>query len=195
MLKLNYKKKINMRKTKLLHKTKFLSLYETENGFYFAQRRNTDSVAGLCFKKEDNQYYFLLRFQPLPEINSKLSWDELYPCPITGSCEENETHFESMVREIYEEGGIKVNKNNLVASSYCVATTQMNETVYNYLFDVTNLLQIDSVGDGSIFEKVSKNYWVDQKELEDILFNKKEKTYLSSLNVCYLLFLKYLSKI
>lgn len=181
-----------MKKNKILCQTKYLSLLETPEGFYFAQRRNINSVAGLCFKKELNQYFFLIRFQPLPEIEVKQSWDQLYPCPITGSCEINETQFESMIREIYEEGGINVNHSHLVASNYCVSTTQMNETVYNYLFDVTDLNQVDPKNDGSIFEAVSKNVWVSQDELEEILFNNREIIYLSSLTTCYYLFLKHI---
>lgn len=177
-------------KNKELYQTKYLSLLQTEKGFYYAQRRNKNSVAGLCFKKENNIYYFLLRYQPLPEIDNKISWDELYPCPITGSCEINEDYLTTMIREIYEEGGIKVSTNNLVANTSCVATTQMNEIVYNYLFDVTNLEQVKTSGDGSIFESVSQNVWVTLDQLEDIIFNNKAKAYLSSLITCYLLFIK-----
>ncbi|MCQ3907639.1 MAG: hypothetical protein MJ219_02630 [Mycoplasmoidaceae bacterium] len=55
---------------KLLHKTKYLSLYETKQGFIYAQRRGINSTAILCFKKEKGNYYFLIRYQPLPVVNT-----------------------------------------------------------------------------------------------------------------------------
>ncbi|MCQ3907638.1 MAG: hypothetical protein MJ219_02625 [Mycoplasmoidaceae bacterium] len=59
---------------------------------------------------------------------------------------------------MYEEANLKITKNNLVAGSYCVSSTQMNETVFNFLFDVTNIKPTaKKQGDGSVFENVSLN--------------------------------------
>lgn len=176
-----------MKDDKLLIKTKHLDMYQTKQGFVYCQRRTINSIAALCFKKEDNQYYFLIRYQPLPEIKEKVDWKQPYACPITGSIEENESELESAIREVYEEGGIKVSNQNMVANSVAIATTQMNEKVFHYLFDVTNLQQVTPTNDGTIFESVSFNKWVTLKELESIL----EKDFcLSSLHICFSMFLK-----
>lgn len=74
-----------------------------------------------------------------------------------------------MIQEVYEEGGIIISVQNIEQSSQFVATTQMNEIVFLFLINVTNLNQTTPLGDGSIFEKVSKNKWVNLAQLQQIL--------------------------
>ena len=182
-----------MKKEKVitLCKTPWLSLNKTEHNFIFAQRRNINSTAALCFKRVKNKFYFLIRMQPLPLLNTvfRKKWDDLYPCPITGSMEKNQQPIDNAINEIYEEANIKVTKKNMVDSSFCVATTQMNETVFNFLFDVTGCKVVNKqMGDGTVFETHSKNRWVSWQELRKIVHNKDEKIYLSSLLSCFELF-------
>lgn len=183
---------------KLLHKTKYLSLYKTKQGFIYAQRRGVNSTAILCFKKVKNNYLFLIRYQPLPVVNSvkHLKWNDLYACPITGSIEENQSPLDNAINEVYEEANIKITKKNLVAGSYCVSSTQMNETVFNFLFDVTSCKVIKKKqGDGTIFENISLNKWLTYKEVKKILLNHNHQIYLSSLLTCVDLFETYYGKI
>lgn len=179
---------------KLLYKTPYLSIYESEKQFWFAQRKNIDSIASLCFRKNSktNETEFLILYQPLPETKYKKNWDDPYPCPITGSAEPNEDYLDTAIRETYEEGGILVNKTDLRNQTRCVATTQMNETVYCFLFDVTDKKQEVPKGDGTIFEKVSFFKWKTEKELIDILMCKtNDYVYLSTLSTCYFLYLNF----
>lgn len=162
-------------------------MYETKEGFIYCQRRTINSIAALCFLRENNIYKFLIRYQPLPEIAEKQKWDEPYACPITGSIEKNESPIDSAIREIHEEGGIVVDKDSIIDSFSCIATTQMNEKVFCYIVDVTNKKQEKPQNDGTIFESVSFNKWVTEDELKNIL---KNDITLSSLLICYSLFLK-----
>lgn len=184
--------------SKLLYKNKYLSLYKTKQGFIYAQRRGVNSTAILCFKKVKGEYKFLIRYQPLPVVNTvkHLKWDDVYACPITGSIEENQTPIENAINEVYEEANIRISKKNLIAGSYCVSSTQMNETVFNFLFDVTNCKTVNKKqGDGSIFENVSLNKWLTYKQLKQIVLNKNGQIYLSSLLTCLDLFETYYGKI
>lgn len=181
--------------SKLLYKTKYLSLYKTKQGFIYAQRRGINSTAILCFKKDKGEYKFLIRYQPLPVVNTvkHLKWDDCYACPITGSIEESESPLDNAIKEVYEEANIKITKKNLVAGSYCVATSQMNETVFNFLFDVTKCKTVRKhQGDGSIFEEVSLNKWLTYKQVKKILLNDNHQIYLSSLLTCLDLFDRYI---
>ncbi|MDC4183622.1 NUDIX hydrolase [Mycoplasma bradburyae] len=180
-------------KSKLLYHTTYLSLYETEKGFVYAQRQSINSIASLCFKYVDNEVMYLVHYQPMPEIEVKTKWDDLYPCPITGAIDHGETPLEAAIRETKEEGGIDINPNNFYDYIEFVASTQMNEIVHCFVFDVTGLKQEDPLTDGSIFEAVAKNKWLTQKEIEEILFNKKE-AYLSSLFNAYWLVQKHLKE-
>lgn len=182
-------------KNKLLYATKHLSLYENKKGFIYAQRRTINSVACLCFRKTNNGIEFLIRYQPLPEIDIKKEWNDLYPCPITGSIEENQTPEVCAIHEVLEEAGYQINTSNIIDKSFCISSTQMNEKVFNFLINVTNCKYTTPKGDGSIFEQVSENKWVNQEELIDIMTNKNGQIFLSSLHSCYLLFLKNCFKI
>lgn len=184
--------------SKLLYKTKHLSLFKTKQGFIYAQRRGINSTAILCFKRLKNDIKFLIRYQPLPVVNTvkHLKWDDVYACPITGSIEENQSPLDNAIVEVYEEANIKITKKNLFAGSYCVSSTQMNETVFNFVFDVTGCEVVNKKqGDGSIFEEVSLNKWMSYKQLKKILLNDKGQIYLSSLQTCLDLFETYYGKI
>ncbi|QJR44407.1 NUDIX hydrolase [Mycoplasma miroungirhinis] len=170
-----------MKKDKLLYFTPWLSLYETEKGFIYSERRNIDSVAILCYRIIDNQREFLVHFQPLPEIKEKQKWDDCFPSPITGAIEENETYLQTAIRETFEEAGIFVTENNLIKSFRMLASTQSNEIVHGFIFDVTNLKQENPITDGSIFEQVSYNKWYSEIE-----FKKMVKNELTIASLAYL---------
>lgn len=176
---------------KQLKTTKYLSLFKTKQGFIYAQRRNINSVAVLCYKKVKNNYFFLIRYQPLPVVNTikHFKWNDCFACPITGSFEKNKTPLAIALNEIYEEANLKASKKHLVSKCKYVATTQMNETVFCFLFNVTSLKPINKKqGDGSIFENVSYNKWLTYKQVKNILKSNNDKLYLSSLPICLKLF-------
>ncbi|TNK96629.1 NUDIX hydrolase, partial [Mycoplasmopsis pullorum] len=95
-----------------------------------------------------------------------------YPSCITGTIEDCETPLETAIKEIKEEGGLIVKTKNLVSDSFYLATTQSNEVVYSFLFEVdTNTETVPILNDGSYFESISKSIWVSQEELETMLLD------------------------
>ncbi|OYD27175.1 hypothetical protein EI74_0087 [Mycoplasma testudineum] len=174
-------------KPTLLFKTQWISVYKNEKNFFYCQRKGINSIAALLFRKnENNEVEFMIHYQPMPEVEFKKSWDQPYPCTITGSFEDGDTAEETVIKEVAEEGGFIINKNHIVSSNINASSTQMNEMVFNYLIDVTNLKQGVPTTDGSIFEQVAFNKWVDKKEIEKIIV---EELSLSSLANCYLMYL------
>lgn len=172
-----------------------LSVYQTPKGFVYAQRRNVNSTAALCFKKNSKtkEYEFLIRYQPLPVIKFKnIKWNEscLFPCCITGSLEKGETPKSNIIKEVLEESGYKISNKNILGCISVTSSTQMNEVVHHFLIDLTNLKNKKPKNDGSYFEAISKNVWVSHKQLLKILNSGKE-LYLSSLGIAYLLFIKH----
>lgn len=161
-----------MNKSKELFKTKWIGIYESEKGFNYCQRASINSVAALIIRKVDDQYEFMIHYQPLPEIIEKKSWDQCFPSTITGSIESNETPKQCIIREILEESGFIINESNILQEFTVVATTQMNEKVFCYLIDVTGNNQYETQPDGSCFEEVSHNKWHSQTEFEQILNNE-----------------------
>ena len=157
--------------SKVLFKNYWVTLKQTDRGFVYAQRRNINSTACLLFKKTNSGYQFLLRYQPLPELTiNNINWKKLYPCCVTGSLEENETPLQNVIKEILEETNYVVNSKNIIASGQNVSSTQMNELVYTFVVDITKCKSVNKkLGDGSIFENISKNRWVSLKTLKNIL--------------------------
>ena len=99
-----------------------------------------------------------------------------------------------MIKEIQEEAVYKISKANIIDCTLATASTQMNEAVFHYLVDLTNKKPItNKLGDGSYFESISKNIWISQSKLQKILYDNNE-LFISSLAVCYCLFLKHFKK-
>ena len=72
-----------------------------------------------------------------------------------------------------------------------IPTTQMNEIVTLYIFDVTNKEITTPKTDGSYYELISENKWYKEDEFSEIIFNQKELA-LSCLVISYTLFQKYI---
>ncbi|HBE18039.1 MAG TPA: NUDIX hydrolase [Cyanobacteria bacterium UBA11149] len=149
-----------MKQEKIIFSTKWISVKETDKGFYYLERKGRDSVAIFLLRKSQvspKEYDILIRQQPLcidnTEINEQL---RLYPCPITGGIDTGESPESAAIREVYEEAGYSVQV--LPLGKYIIGT-QTNEICYMYYADVTDIKPEVAQQDGSYFESISKNEW------------------------------------
>ena len=149
-----------MSNAKTIFSTNWISVKETDKGFYYLERKGRDSVAIFLVRKSTvnrEEYEVLIRQQPLcidnTEINGEL---KLYPCPITGGIDGDELPEKAAIREVYEEAGYSVQV--LPLGKYIVGT-QTNEICYMYYADVTDIEPEIAQQDGSYFESISKNEW------------------------------------
>jgi 8-oxo-dGTP diphosphatase len=140
---------------KTLFSTPWLAIKQTPLGFYYAERKGKDSVGVFLIRKTgDRTYEVLIRQQPLCiDPADELA---LYPCPITGGIDGEESPAVAAVREVYEEAGYSVSV--IPLGSYIVGT-QINETCHLYYADVTGVEPTEAPQDGSFFESISKNEW------------------------------------
>jgi 8-oxo-dGTP diphosphatase len=135
----------------------WLEVIETPNKFYYARRKGRDSVA--VFLVDNKEQKVLIRFQPLPRHNADLGKQQtLFPCPITGSIDVNETPLQAAIREVKEESGYENVKLKLLVN-YLVGT-QTDEMVYLYYGYGDSTLNIVGEQDGTYFESISKNQWL-----------------------------------
>lgn len=175
-----------MEKDELLFNTEWIKMFKTKIGFVYCERKGINSVASLVFKMVNSKPLFLLRYQPLPEVWFKKSDFDPYACCITGAIEDSEKPLSAAIREVFEESGIVVDENNLRAKSSFLGTTQSNEIITTYLFEVDEDAQHNNDNnDGSIFEINSYNKWVSENELLQIL---ESEIHHSSLGIGYLLY-------
>jgi len=136
----------------------WIQVIETPRKYYYARRKNKDSVAVFLVRQTSGSWEVLVRMQPLPIHNADLDDDHpLFPCPITGGLDINEPPQECASREVYEESGYSGSDLKDLGMYY--AGTQTDETVYMYWKDVTDLYQEEPTQDGSFFESISRNEW------------------------------------
>lgn len=120
-----------------------------------------------------------------PAIDGDVGYD-IYSNETT-TPEPHKSLVDCVKNEIYEEGGYQLeDENKMIATSKFIGSTQMNETTFVFLVDLTNLKQFPITNDGSYLETISKTKWVSQKDLESIL---EKETSLVSLNIAYQLFI------
>lgn len=138
----------------------FLQVIETPRKYYYARRKNKNSVAVFLLRKEENgEWSILIRMQPLPLHNADLDNNQqCFPCPITGGFDlDGEDPVSCATREVEEEAGYTDTQLHFFGS-YIVGT-QTDETVFMFWGDVTGCTSNKALGDGTFFESVSWNEW------------------------------------
>ncbi len=176
----------------LLYDAHWLAIYENDRNFVYAERKNKDSVACLCYRlNKNNEYEFLIHYQPLIGIDSNND-EKCYPCLVTGSIEDNEELLLTAQRELEEEVGI-VNPYDLVPKLKFdfIPSTQVNETVSIFIFDITGKEIGIPETDGSYYEQISYNKWNSKEEFSKIIFDQSLHA-LACLPLSLLLFEKFI---
>ena len=129
----------------IIYNNKWLQLKDN-NGYIYSHeiRCNGCIVVVLPFHKVgDNQWAFLVR-------------DETTPCwgvgptrsAITGGCESLDPS-EDAARELKEEAGFSVLREQLILLGKCRASKSSDTYYYLYAVDVTDMTQEEALGDGS----------------------------------------------
>lgn len=145
---------------KTLFSTKRVAIKETSRGFQYLERDGKDSVAIFLIRRRglsNGQFEVLVRYQPLCIDNSEIDGvPRLFPCPLTGSIDQDELPEAAAKRETYEESGFAVEMRPL---GIYIVGTQTNEICHMFYADVTGVEPQPAPQDGSYFEAVSKNQW------------------------------------
>lgn len=147
---------------------------ETNKGFFYGERKGTDSIAVLpvYWDTDRCRKMVVIRLQPMPLDNSEYG-QTIYPCPVTGSLEFSEpdkfTLDQAIYEELLEELGLGADYVQSISKKPSVAsTTQMNEVVHNFVVEITEgSWETNGIGDGSIFEKMSCNVAVPLGDLKE----------------------------
>jgi len=153
---------------RIIFKTKWIKVRETQKGFQFLERDGVNSIAVFLIREGKFGWEVLVRYQPLCIQNND---DSVFPCPITGSIEYNENYTDTVIREIKEETGFIIDKDRLHYLDFYIVGTQTNESVFMYWIDVTDLSPEKVRGDGSYHESISYNKWEDLVNLRNYKYS------------------------
>lgn len=149
-----------MSQDRTLFSTQWISLKASERDFYYLERKGRDSVAVFLVRQcgsPSQGHQVLIRQQPLCIDTSEVDGHiQLFPCPITGGLNGNETPREAAEREVTEEAGYVTQVTPL--GRYIVGT-QTNEICHLFYADVTGQDPAIAEQDGSYFEAISRNEW------------------------------------
>ena len=149
-----------MERETILFRTPRVSLKETPRGFQYLERKGKDSVAVFLIRRRElsaDDFETLIRHQPLSIDFSEINGiPKLFPCPSTGSINENEDPQQAATRETYEESGFAI---EVILLGHFIVGTQTNEVCYMFYADVTGIEPKHAPQDGSFFESVSQNQW------------------------------------
>ena len=147
-----------------LFENKWVSLWEVVepdkgvNGYVYSHETRCQGriVAVLPFK---NDRLFLLKFEVTP------CWGmEPVVSAVTGGYE-GEDIADDAVREVLEETGYTITKDELIPLGTCFGTKSTDTVYYLYAVDVTDKEQGVAMGDGSRIESESKTVWADSGDI------------------------------
>jgi hypothetical protein len=166
---------------KIVFDAGWIKVKQTPKGYYFSERKGVDSIAVLLYKmvKWDNfdgdgiDMHILTRMQALPIDNAQSNDDKdipkLFRCPITGGLEEGVSLINQARAEVREEAGYDIAEAAFHYIGEYYVGTQTNEKVHMFIanVDAVGTETLDIKGDGSYFESISKNEWINIEEVLD----------------------------
>jgi 8-oxo-dGTP pyrophosphatase MutT (NUDIX family) len=141
---------------KKLFSNEWIGVYETPNNYVYTheERSGGRGVLVLGFRENDGEVETLGRFEIVPCHGPKTKLVGL-----TGGCESKDAK-EDAVRELYEEGGYKVKKSDLIDLGTVNVSKSSDTILYLYAVDLKEFDQEEAPGDGSEGEKDSYCEWI-----------------------------------
>jgi 8-oxo-dGTP pyrophosphatase MutT (NUDIX family) len=128
---------------------KWVGLFETTDGYVYASElRGGSIVAVLGYKETDEGILFVGRFESVPCHDDKMKLVSL-----TGMMEEGEDPKEAAVREMAEESGVEIDKDDLIDLGTVKPAKAMDTTFYLFGVDIGDKTPEKGPGDGSSGEK------------------------------------------
>ena len=144
---------------KLINKEKGVNGYE----YLHEDRCNGNIISILPYRlnndivRRDNPYDFLLRYEMTP------CWDmekNVYSS-ITGGVDIGDDVVESVLKELKEEAGYTVTKDELIYLGTCFGTKSSDTTYYLFTVNLSYKEEGEATGDGSYLEDQAHCEWVD----------------------------------
>ena len=156
---------------KVLYGSEWFTIKLTNDNYAYLEE--PEGVVIFPYKMENKKQKYLLRNEMNPLFGK-------HKTLITGRIDDDETPVEAAIRELEEEAGILAEKSRFteLGEVHLTKATVGKETFF--LVNVTDLEENIPTTDGSISEKKSNNFWINESKLKEII-KKSSCSYLSIL--------------
>lgn len=157
----------------ILFDNEWITVKQTKDEYVYAI--GALGVAILPYRIYDNSLEILLREECNP-INDD------FITIITGRTDDNESFEETAIRELEEEAGISnIDEEDLMDMGDLILGKDRALPDRIFLVNVTDGDFSEPKGDGSIYEKNSRNFWAKEEDLFEIIEKVKDSYVLSTL--------------
>jgi len=141
---------------KFLNIKKIVDPDNNVQGYFFAERLGTDSVAFICYDARSSK--FLVNNEYKPPI------DEFILGAFGGSLDKDRTPEEIVIAEVKEEAGFRVNQNDVKYVGKAFVSTQMNQFCHLFLVYVDRDKQEEREPENAV-EAMAETQWISQQEV------------------------------
>ena len=124
-----------MAKNKLRFKSKWLKVYETPTGFFFAERKGIDSVAFILIDSERDQIGLVSEGKE-PVGNIKMITAFGGSIDDVDKRQDQKYLLETVIKEVEEEAGFYVKPKDVIYCGKVLCSTQMNQFVHLFTVHV-----------------------------------------------------------
>jgi len=151
-----------MRTVKSLTQNKYLNIREVYdpsnhvNGYQYAERLGTDSIAFICYDAKTGKYLLNEEYTP--------PTDEFHVRAFGGSLDKNKSKEKIVLDEVKEEAGFVVAETEVIPMGRAFVSTQMNQYCYLYLVLVDKEKQQERQPENAI-EAMAKIKWLTAEEI------------------------------
>jgi len=157
----------------VLFENKWITVKQTNDEYVYAV--GALGVAVLPYKMNNGSLEILLREESNPLHDDFIT-------VITGRVDDDEGFEETAIRELEEEAGISnINEEDLMDVGDLILGKDRTLPDRIFLVNVTDGVFSEPKGDGTVDEENSKNFWVKEEELFDIIEKVKDSYILSTL--------------
>jgi len=143
---------------KLLHKTEWLSLYDTEGYVYCHETRANGKLVAVLIVDSSRPGMVLGRYEKCPPHD-----DDIELCSLTG-CVEGDDPVATAVMEVDEEAGYNIEPSELVELGTLRPAKNCDTKMFLYAVDVNGKDSHEAKGDGTKWEETSHTNWVSLKD-------------------------------
>jgi 8-oxo-dGTP pyrophosphatase MutT (NUDIX family) len=157
------------KKGSLLFKGNYLSIYDFDGYEYAHEHKCNSKVVAVLVYRNDKETPILGSFEKVP-----CHFDDIQLTALTGMVDDNEDEIQTAIKEVREEAGYEISKDELVKLGEINPVKFSDMTMFLFAVDVTNKERFQRTGDGLNSDKDYGEHtnYCDWVSMGDAIFSK-----------------------